>query len=125
MAKNNELHDYEVIITPLTPTISPYKTTGIRGLPYAVGTGTGSKPTPNQNCKNCAAPLDWNLSKCEYCDTFFSLNDNNCRGMRMPMVYNTDFAHSAESWHEPGKHSIWQSSLLAGAQIAAAIIGGR
>lgn len=45
-------------------------------IPFFIGGNdndyTPAKPAPiAQNCKNCAAPLNWNLEACEYCDTFF------------------------------------------------------
>lgn len=68
------------------------------------------------NCKNCAAPLDWNLKACEYCETFFV----EPSAYHSALVYNPAAIDPRDLGRPiiPIKKSFWDELVLGGAEIA-------
>jgi len=64
------------------------------------------------NCKNCAAPLNWHLEKCEYCETPFQLEAGGGS-----FVYNKDVIDGKDV----DKGNFWVTFLNNGDLVANAI----
>lgn len=50
------------------------------------------------NCCNCAAPINHNIGKCEYCGTFFRAKQNTYQGPtydKIPATNNISFGINA------------------------------
>lgn len=101
------------------------------GIPFWVSDygqnaySSSRKRAVSSNCKNCGAPLNWSLVKCEYCDTQFQGDTKPLqRADKWAMFYNSEMVNAKDIGKQvvPIKQSFWNNFMNASLLGALAIL---